>query len=215
MKKKLCVLLAFLMLGCLFAGCSLFNDDNGGNGDGGGGSNNGAAYYKAAGEYRVGTDIDAGLYLLITDKQNENVLSGAYYEVKASANAQVGSSDFLYNDNFYYRTYVEVTGGQYISFSSCKLYKIDNYPAVDKNAASWHSGQYKVGTDLDVGEYKLTTLKQSDSILDSGYVEITRTPNGRIGTSDFISNDNFQNTKYITLAEGTYVEFSSATLTKV
>lgn len=175
---------------------------------------NAATVYKNAGTYKVGTDINAGEYLLITDKQDDGVLSMGYYEVTKTANAAIGSSDFLYNNNFFYRSYILVEDGEYLEFSRCKLYKISEYPVVNKNATSWHSGQYKVGVDLDAGEYKLTTLANT-SILDAGYVQFTRTPDGKIGTSNFISNANFENQKYITLEANTYVDFTKATLTKV
>lgn len=170
---------------------------------------NAPVVYKTAGTYKVGTDIEAGEYLLITDKQDDGILSTAYYQVTATASAAVTSDDFLYNGNFYYRTYVRLESGQYLQFNSAKLYKLNNYPAVNKNAASWHSGQYKVGTDLDAGEYKLTVLE------DNGFFQITRTPNAKIGTADYIDNDFFSGQQYVTLTAGDYLEFKGATLTKV
>lgn len=151
---------------------------------------------------------------MITDKQDEEVLSFGYYEVTTTANASTTDSAFLYNGNFFYRTYVEVKSGQYLKFSNCKLYKTADYAAVDKDAESWHSGQYKVGTDLYPGEYKLTALS-NDSFLSNGYVAITRTPNGEIGTDDFVSNDLIENQIYVTLESGDYIEFSKAILTKI
>ncbi len=67
-------------------------------------------YFKAAGTYRVGTDIPAGEYIMLVDA-NAFIPLGSY-EVTTAPNAQIGTPEFLYNGNFSTRRYILVNSGE-------------------------------------------------------------------------------------------------------
>jgi hypothetical protein len=68
------------------------------------------------------------------------------------------------------------------------------------------SGMYKVGVDIPAGEYKV--LPEENSTLGFGYFEVTKT--SRHILDDIVSNDNFEDSRYITLENGQYLKLSEA-----
>lgn len=64
------------------------------------------------------------------------------------------------------------------------------------------AGMYKVGTDLPAGEYIL----YGDGNM--AYFQVSKDSTGTI--ESIISNDNFSGTRYITVADGQYLEFRSS-----
>ena len=207
--KLLLVAIFAVLLAFAAAACGLGTGGTGDEKETGGG---GPKAYKTAGTYKVGTDMDAGEYLLISDYQEDTTTMTAYYQVTLTANASVTSTDFLYNNNFYFRTYVKVEDGQYFNFTRSKLYKIEDCSAIDKNAASWRPGQYKIGADIDSGEYKFTVLEAYASI--GGSVVVTKIPDVRPISTDFVSIKIVDSTHYVDLAEGQYVELARCSMAK-
>ena len=74
-------------------------------------------------------------------------------------------------------------------------------PKVITNDNPIKSGMYKVGGDINAGEYILFGNAIS-------YYQITKDSSGTL--ESIISNDNFNSTRYITLKNGQYVEFKGA-----
>ena len=150
-------------------------------------------YSIKAGMYKVGTDLDAGEYVIIADS--------AYVEVTSDSTGTLAS--IITNDNFNNRTIVTVSAGQYLSVSAGQIYPFDKAPKVIVVNNRLPDGKYKVGVDLPAGEYKITSSA-------SGYVEVAKDSKGIL--SSIVSNDNFDGDKYITVKAGQYIKLSRAEL---
>ena len=66
-------------------------------------------------------------------------------------------------------------------------------------------GMYKVGVDIEAGEYKVTP----DG---SGYYEVDSSSAGTLDV--IVANENFSSDVYVTVADGQYLKLSGATLVK-
>jgi hypothetical protein len=65
---------------------------------------------------------------------------------------------------------------------------------------------YKVGIDIPPGEYQV--FPEEDSTLGYGYYEITKSSLHIL--EDIVSNDNFEDPRYITLQGGQYLKLNEA-----
>lgn len=86
-----------------------------------------------------------------------------------------------------------------------------NSPDPDDSGSSTTStvgeGTYRVGTDIEAGEYKLTTTSSTP-----GYWEVT---NSSAPDADIVGNDNFEGTAYVTVADGQYLKLNRCTGEKI
>lgn len=172
---------------------------NGGGGNGGGGELTGTVY-KYDGTYEVGSDIEAGEYLLI-----KSGLIG-YYEVATEKNPSLDK--ILYNGS-YIRQYVKVNDGEFLKFSGGKLFKLDSAPKLIKESDNgYKAGQYKVGRDIEAGEYVVTESSKTTNV----YLELTAIPNAQIGSEQFLFNENFHNRHYVKAEDGQYLNFNAGKL---
>lgn len=147
-------------------------------------------YIANSGTHKVGTDIPAGEYMIISD-------SMAYYELKKDSSGSLES--ILSNDNFSFNRYLEVRDGEYLKLQNCKLYALDKAPDLAE------MGMYKIGVDLPPGEYKLSAEGM-------GYYEVTKSARGNI--LDIVTNDNFEGDTYVTVKSGQYLKLNGAYLKK-
>lgn len=139
------------------------------------------------GMYKVGVDIPAGEYVLITD-----IYGHGYFAI----NSDSSGDSILNNDNFATNAIVTVIDGQYLELSGCLAYKLGEEPTLDTT----DEGTFKVGVHISAGEYKI----HSDG---SGYVEV-----GTSSAADYeiVTNDNFEGDSYITVSDGQYLKLSGA-----
>lgn len=152
------------------------------------------ADYYAEGQYKVGTDIEPGQYILYSTGSIK-----AYYEITSDANGD----NIIANNNFTNQNYITVNDGEYLTLKRCKAYSINNKVTVDTSSGTLGEGQYLVGEDLPAGEYTLNSTKSIKA-----YYEITSDANG----NDIISNDNFSGSRYITVSDGQYLELNRCEL---
>ena len=149
-------------------------------------------YYD--GMYKIGTDMPAGEYVIITNRS-------CYIEVSSDSSGSFDS--IITNDNFINRNYITVKNGQYLEFSSgYAVAAVDATPATIDSTGYLPEGMYKVGVDIAPGEYKIFATGGS------GYVEISSKSSGLL--DDIITNDNFSGEKYITVSNGHYIKLSNA-----
>ena len=148
--------------------------------------------YKA-GQYKVGVDLPAGEYVAIAKSE-------AYIEVAKDSKGSLDS--ILVNDIFINRSIISVADGQYLKIQNATLYAFADAPAVTPKDGTLESGMYKVGQDINPGEYKVTS-EGGDS-----YIEVSASSRHTMG--DIVSNDIFQGDKYVTLQSGQYVKFYKA-----
>lgn len=146
------------------------------------------------GQYKVGEDLAAGEYTLVSD-------TTAYFEIAKDSTGSLDS--ILANDNFSNRSIVTVDDGQYLKINGCIMYAFADAPAISMEDGSLPEGMYKVGFDLNPGEYKVIPKE-------SGYVELSK---DSLHTLDSILlNDILTGEQYITVENGQYIKLSGASL---
>jgi hypothetical protein len=148
------------------------------------------------GMYKIGSDLPAGEYILFSE-------SGfpAYYQLTSDSTGSLES--IISNDNFNGTRYITTSEGQYLEFRNAVGYPAGDAPSLRPDDGRYDEGMYKVGKDIDPGEYKLIPDKNSVS----SYVEVSKDSKGILDS--IISNDNFETEKYITISEGQYIKLVS------
>lgn len=86
--------------------------------------------------------------------------------------------------------------------------KPSSEPEIAPASTSFGEGVYKVGTDISAGEYKLTATNSYE-----GYFCVYTSPPGT--DEKIASNGNFNNTGYVTVKDGEYLELSRCRAEKV
>lgn len=158
-----------------------------------------AASYSAGG-YRVGTDIPAGEYKLTCTGS-----TAGYYAVYPST-SETELTDILMNENFESCTYVTVSDGQYLEVTRATFVAVED---ADASTDLTLDGTYKVGVDIEAGEYKLTAEETNYSTY--GYYAILSSTDASLGTLGcIVKNDNFEGNVYVTLEDGEYLTLSLA-----
>lgn len=146
-----------------------------------------------AGMYKVGTDIQAGEYILFASSGQTS-----YLQVSADSSGTLDS--IITNDNFKGNIYITVADGQYIEFTKAKMFPVDKAPVLQPVDGKYPEGMYKVGRDIIAGEYKVV----SDG--GTSYLEVATDSSGVL--ESIVTNDNFTGEKYITIQDGQYIKLS-------
>ena len=184
-----------------------------------GGSSAYQSFYEG-GDYEVGKDIPAGKYLAVAnDYTRGDFYFGVYNEpyVESENTPEIAGG---WQKDYYY---VQISDGQYLSFSHSKLYpeeEILNNSALkdlqkylvdlDVPGSYYVSGDYEIGKDIPAGRYTAVPSRDNPEtsfyfgIYDQPYVEAEDTPTIAGG---------WQDTRYdVELKEGQYISFSWAYL---
>lgn len=136
-----------------------------------------------SGQYKVGTDIEAGEYVFFTESGK------GYFSVSTDSNG----SDIIANDNFSYNSIMRIEDGEYLKLSRCYAVPIEEAQELPINKAN----MFKIGIHLSAGEYKLLTEEK-------GYYGIYSDDRQQ----DIVANDNFDSMSYITVSDGQYLKLS-------
>lgn len=140
--------------------------------------------------YLVGTEIPAGEYVIISE------MSG-YFARTVDTTGDDGT--ITANGNFTTNTIVTVYDGEYLTFSNSVAYPIDQAPALDTT----REGMFKVGKDIEAGEYNIHT----DS---NGYYEVASDSNHV--TENIVNNMYFEGDQTITVEDGQYLTLTNAVI---
>lgn len=143
-----------------------------------------------AGQYKVGLDISAGEYVLMATGS-----TSGYFSVSSDPNG----NDILFNDNFAVNSIIEVRNGEYVELSRCLAISAADFYSEYTIKENLSGVMYKVGYDIQPGEYKL--IADSGK---SGYYCIY----GDARHDDIIANDNFDNSRYVSVKRGEYLVLS-------
>lgn len=137
-----------------------------------------------AGQYKVGTDIPAGEYVIFAK-------SGlGYFCVSSDSNG----NDIIVNENFDYNSILTVSEGTYLELSRCYAVPIDKVSTSDMDFSG--TGMFKVGTHIPAGEY----LLDADSGKSAYYCIYNSSTQQNI-----VSNNNFEGSQYVTVTDGQYL----------
>lgn len=180
MKRMLSFLLAFLLIVSLVPACAddLFD---------------GMKTYPA-GQYRVGTDMTAGEYVLLATSK----YSG-YFSISSDA---LGNK-IIANDLFDVNSIVTVRTGEYIQLERCIAVLATDFYSTYTIRTDNPGVMLKVGYDIMPGTYRLRAETGK-----TGYYCIYNDSRH----TKIIDNDLFSNSSYITLKYGQYVILSRCTI---
>ena len=162
-----------------------------------------------SGTYKVGVDIAAGEYLV------EKTKAVCYIEVNKDSSGTFDS--IVSNENVYTRTYITLLDGQYFTIKGGKFIEVskinnkqpDEQPDDPIDKKVYKEGMYKVGVDIEPGEYKITS---NDSHC---YIEVAKDSLNVLGS--IVSNENIylNETYYITVISGQYLTVRGGVFEKV
>ena len=155
----------------------------------------------SSGMYKIGQDMPAGEYKLFS---TDGLMGVSYFEVSKDSTGTLES--IIANDNFFSFTYVTVSDGQYFKFTDARAVPVAEADKTGPEDGKYPSGMYKVGVDIPAGEYKVAP--EENSTLGYGYYDITRS--SRHSLDDIVANDNFEDSRYITIQNGQYLKLNEA-----
>ena len=144
-------------------------------------------------EYLIGGGMPPGEYVLFS-----NSSYGGYFCIRPDA----AGNDITENDVFSYNAVITVERGEYLELSRCYAEPIDSAGYVSTSG----EGQFKIGTHLPAGTYKL----QADGSGYDGYYCVY--PDSRRGSID--TNGNFENNAYVTVRNGQILKLSRCHIVK-
>lgn len=149
-----------------------------------------------SGTYKVGVDIQAGEYLL---------LSGDYYGYFECTSDLSGSVEsIIYNHVLSENepAYLTVNSGEYLKVDNSVMYKIADAPSIKPANNVYCTGQYKVGRDIPAGTYKVIDLG-------NGIVQVNT--KSRHNADDAVVFETLNGKDlYITVEDGQYIELLNA-----
>lgn len=156
-----------------------------------------------AGMYKVGADIQPGEYI-ITKNANES-----YASISVSTDATGSFDSIIKSDSVDARYYITVSDGQYITLYNSSLYiSAADAPPVDASNGFIPSGMYKVGTDLQPGEY--VVVKNADESYAS--YTVLKNSNANANYNNYVTSDSVESRSYVTVSDGQYLELYNASL---
>ena len=146
----------------------------------------------AASQYKSGTDIPAGEYVLLATDDY------AYFCLSSDAN----QNTIICNDSFETDSIVSIQAGEYLSMDDCIAIPADEFYESHQINTDSNGTMLKVGYDLDPGEYKLTATNGD------GYYCIYNDSRQQ----DIETNDFFSGSTYISLHAGQYLSLDDCRL---
>lgn len=155
--------------------------------------------WHKAGMYKVGSDIPAGEYLI-------QASGSCYMQVSTDSSGSLNS--IATNDNFSDWRYITLLDEQYLTVRNGSFASIDDIDPITSSTGSYAAGMYKVGRDLEAGEYKIEAIGNC-------YLEVTEDSTGSLYS--IVNNDNIKTgeNRYVTVLDGQYIEFSNAVMAPV
>jgi len=157
-----------------------------------------------SGTYKVGSDIQPGLYKVIVKK---SFLNMAYIDRSRDASMELDS--IIANGIIKNSGYVRIKASDaYVKIQGATLYPEDTIETNIRD--TFEDGIYLVGVDIAPGTYK---VEVTDTTMDMGYVE--RQSDVSMELDDVIANEIFQNQGYVEIKSTDFsVKVQGATLTK-
>jgi RNA polymerase subunit RPABC4/transcription elongation factor Spt4 len=145
------------------------------------------------GVYKVGSDIDPGLYkVTVTD----TMMNMAY--IDRSKDASMDMDSIIANGILSNSGYVRIKEtDSYVKVQGAELSPEDTI--VKDIRTEFEDGIYLVGIDIEPGTYKVEVI---DTVTGMGYVE--RLSDVSMEMNDIIANEIFQNQGYVEVAEGDF-----------
>lgn len=144
--------------------------------------------YEAA-TYKIGQDMPAGEYVLFANASDVN-----YFQVSSDSSGAITSISA--NGVLKTNTIVTVSNGQYFNFIGCYAVPITEVTELDTSK----EGMFKIGVNLDPGEYQLWKIDGSDV----SYYAIMKDSTHKM--ESIKSNGIIDSREYVTVEKGDYLE---------
>lgn len=148
----------------------------------------------SSGQYKVGTDIPAGKYVVFSTEYNGK-LHGYIFET-----TDANSTDYVQTASFYYETIIEITEGNYLKLDSAYAIPMEENPEVDITK----EGTFLVGTHIDPGEYKIEQIDDKTGGYFFLYRDFTK--------NNYAGSDRFEGSRYISVEDGQLLCLDNARL---
>jgi len=147
-------------------------------------SNNQTFDYYPSGQYKVGSDIDSGEYVLLSENDD------GFFSVNSDANG----NDIIFNGGFDINSIITVNEGEFLELRRCIAVKYDDFYPDNSIKIEMEGIMIKVGNEIDAGEYKI----EGEDGFYSIYSDSRR--------EDIISNGSVKGSAYIQVEDGQYLE---------
>lgn len=143
--------------------------------------------------YKIGTDMPAGVYKLFALEEY------ASYDLTGDAR---GEENIAYNSIETF-AYVEVEEGQFLEISDAFAVPVEDVDPVEAVDGKFGPGVYRIGVDIEPGEYKVT------SIGDYASYDIATDAN----LNEYVDYGSIEKSNYVEVRDGEYLELVEAELT--
>ena len=147
------------------------------------------------GKYKVGVNIEPGEYRIYSSAKS------SYFAITADSNGD----DILNNDIFEDISYINVREGEYLELNRCFIVPFNPEEPKDDTRTIFNGGIYKVGFDIEPGEYYLEVETEGKN----GYWSIL---NSSYSDQDIVSNEIYENQTFVTVEDGQYLELNRSIL---
>lgn len=140
--------------------------------------------YYPSGQYKVGSDIDSGEYVLLAEDDK-----GGFFSVNSDANG----NDIIFNGSFETNSIVSVNDGEFLVVKRGIAVRYDDFYPNYSIKLEKEGIMIKVGNEIQEGEYKIEG--------ENGFYSIYSDSR----QSDIISNGSIDGSGYINVKNGQYL----------
>lgn len=140
--------------------------------------------YISSGQYKVGTDMEPGEYVLLSEDGD------AFFSVDSDANGK----DIVFNGNFAINSIITVNDGEFLELRRCIAVKYDDFYPSNSIKIELEGIMIKIGNEIEEGEYKIEG--------EDGFYSIYSDSRQK----DIISNGSIDGSGYIQVKAGQYLE---------
>ena len=151
----------------------------------------GISIYQS-GQYKVGTDIPSGTYIISNDGTNL---------CNVCVSSDTNCNNKIFENNFYEYSYVVVNDGDYLKLTNCSAMnesEMHSKAMVSYKNVYFKNSMLMVGEDIEPGEYKVTSTSNSSY---ASYAIF----NNNLRSMSTSAYEKISGSNYITLKEGEYV----------
>jgi hypothetical protein len=152
--------------------------------------------YQGGASWIVGENLKAGEYILLSETPQD--------EARVYVSSDKEGKDVLFDIKFKNSFYVVLQDGQKISMKSCISFPSDQYAPQESSDGKFINGMYKVGKDIDPGQYTVTP--DGDGAKYTVYVKPGETVKSE--------KDSLSENETVDLAAGDYIFLYNCSLTK-
>lgn len=145
----------------------------------------------STGQYKVGTDIPAGVYYIYADTDKW------YSSCKLTKDAN--GNDYVLYESISTNYIVEIRDGEYFELNNSYAIPYEYAPVAEPKDGYLYEGFYVVGVDIPAGEYRVEAYE------DAIWASFSIYANLRDKLEDY---ESVEGKRYIELEEGQYVKLS-------